>query len=190
VTYTLTTAATEEPVTLDEAKAHLRIDHDDEDDHIAALITAARQWAEMYTRRQFISATYTLYLDWFPGEIVVPRPPLISVTSISYLDTAGASQTLATSVYAVDAVALPGRIRLKFNESWPGTRTIENAVTVVYIAGYGAATAVPETAKAALKLLVAHLYENREPYIVGTSVSALPMAAKSLLSAERVMEFS
>jgi uncharacterized phiE125 gp8 family phage protein len=118
------------------------------------------------------------YLD---TEIVVPRPPLASVTSITYVDGAGATQTLSLSVYTVDTSEEPGRIRLAYGQSWPSIRDQRAAVTVRYVCGYGGPGSVPEAAKAALKLYVGHLYENREVAITGTIITQVPMAFRSLI---------
>lgn len=133
---------TSEPLSPADVKQHLRITASNEDTLIAAQLTAARLWAEMFTRRQFVRAEWKLYLDQFPcGPIRVPRPPLISVSSIQYVDTAGAAQTLATSLYQVDPYHQPGLIVPAYGQTWPTTRDgTPNAVTVTYLAGYGAMT--------------------------------------------------
>ena len=151
-----------EPVTLVEVKAHLRVDFGDDDGLIDSLIQAARELAEVWTWRTFVNTTYTLKLDDFQNEMVLPRPPLGSVTSITYLDTDGNSQTLATSVYDVDTDSEPGRVTLTLNQTWPITQDVIHAVTITFVAGYGAASNVPETIKSAIKLLVGGMYEHRE----------------------------
>src|SRR5712691_10534347 len=92
---------TEEPVSLDEAKAHLRVDLDAEDDLIEDAITAARETLEIEMRRSFLSTTWTLGLDHFPwrGFLRLPRPPLQRVEAMTYLDVDGAEQTLEPTVY-------------------------------------------------------------------------------------------
>lgn len=195
----LYTAPTIEPLTLSEATAHLRVDSDDDMLLVESLITAARIYCENKTNRQFINATYKLSLDQFPvwndcrprrgesfaelgGVIRVPRPRLQSVTSITYVDLNGDTQTLSTSNYTVDTQSEPGRIVPAYNSFWPGTRTQVNAVVVTYVAGFGAnATSVPESIKAAMKLIIGHLYENREAVNIGNVVNEVPMAVDSLL---------
>lgn len=160
-----TSAPAVEPVTLAEAKDQLRVCHNADDTRITNLIVAARQQAEMVSRRQFITATWELKLDDFPlGEdyIKLPYPPLQSVTSIAYIDADGVSQTLASSVYDVDTHREPGRITLAYNQSWPTIRDQENAVTVTFKAGYGdAAGDVPDAVKEAIKLYIEDLYDGR-----------------------------
>jgi uncharacterized phiE125 gp8 family phage protein len=170
-------------------KTHLRVTTDLEDTLLSTLITAARRGVEAHTERALVSQTWTLKLDAFPDVICVPMPPLSSVSSITYIDTAGDSQTLASSVYTTDTDSEPGRIFLAEDQSWPTTNARRQAVTVTFVAGYGAATAVPEDIKAAILLTVGHLYANREAVVVGTIASELPMGVRSLLSPLRVPEY-
>lgn len=167
-----TTAATDWPISLAEVKAHLRLDDDDDNEatYLRSLIMAATQYAEQFLKRQLITATLTLRLDDFPRgstdaerTIWLPNPPLQSVTSVVYLDSAGASQTLSSSLYRVDATDEPGRISEAFGQSWPATYPVSAAITVVYVAGWTSEANVPEPIKAAMKLLVSHWFENREP---------------------------
>jgi uncharacterized phiE125 gp8 family phage protein len=180
-----TTPPAAEPITLAEAKLHLRVDHDDEDTFITSLITAAREYCEGFQNRAFITQTITLTLDEFPCEFVVPQPPLKSVTSIKYIDVNGVQQTLAASVYKVDTQSEPGRIVPAYNQSWPGIRGDINSVEVIYEAGYGAAAAVPERIKAAIKLLVGHYYVNRQE-TTAIKTENIPMGIESLLNLDRI----
>lgn len=162
----LVTAPSVEPVSLDELKAHLRVDQADENGLLTSLIVAARRHLEMETRRAFINTTYAYRLPKFPADrfIELPRPPLSSVTSIVYEDSDSVSQTLAASSYQVDTYGEPGRVALEPSQSWPATEADRlNAVTVTYVAGYGsAATDVPQEIRQAIMLLAGHWYENRE----------------------------
>jgi len=153
-----------EPVTLSEAKAHLRVDGTDEDDLITDLIQAAREACEVFTRRQFITATWALTLDEFPDYIELPRPPLQSVTTLAYVDVDGDDQTLTEGTdFDVDITPLVGYVLPCYGESWPSTLGHIADVTVTYKAGYGlTAASVPSAIKAAIKLLMADLYEHRE----------------------------
>lgn len=187
---TVVQAPAAEPITLAEAKAHLRVDTADEDGLITSLITVARAVAEAYTNRALVTQTLELTLDAFPGGdgiIELPRPRLQAVTSVTYVDESGLARTMTTSEYQVDARAEPGRVAPAYGTTWPATREQFNAVTIRYTAGYGAAAAVPESIKAAIKLLVAHLFENREPVNVGSIVNELPFAVEALLNTERVL---
>ena len=186
---TETVAPSVEPITTAEAKTELRVEHSEEDDLIDRKIKAARRMVEKITRRSLINTTFTLKLDAFPVEIRTPRSPLSSVTSITHIDCDGNSQTVASSVYDVDTDTEPGRIFLKFDQSWPDTREINNAVTVTHVVGYGAAaSAIPEDLVSAVLMLMAHYYEQREPVVVGTITAKIPMSVESLLWMNRVVD--
>lgn len=191
LTLTRTVEPALEPITLVEAKAHLRVDDTTEDDYITALITAARMHCESLTERQFNTATYVLRLDEFPirctDVVRLPRPNLIAVSGITYTDSDGTTQTLSSTLYQVDAASLPGRLMPAYGQVWPVTRPDLNAVAITYTAGYGATAAlVPLPIRHAIKLLVSHMFENREPVVVGTITSEIPMTVKSLLGPYRV----
>jgi len=189
---------TAEPVTLAEAKIHLRVDNNDEDTYITNLIIGARQMVETHTNRALVDTTFVYKIDTFPpsglidSRILLPRSPLDSVSSVTYLDTNGDSQTLATSVYEVDTSSLPGRIRLKFDQSWPNTRLHPEVITITFIAGYGAASAVPDSLKSAVYLLLAHYFELRVPVLVtqGGNVVKIAMGVEHLMRANAVIEFA
>ena len=179
---TVTTEPTIEPVTLEEAKRQCRVTHDAEDSLIEGYITTARQVAERYTNRAFITTTFAYRRDSFPVEFRLPRAPLASVTTIEYVDTAGDTQELSSEVYSLDKYQEPGRISEAHGQQWPTARGINNAVIVTYVAGYGATAAtVPQGFKDAIMILVNHLYENRDIIVTGTIVSKIPISAISLL---------
>ena len=159
----LVTAPATEPITYEQAKAHLRVDTDDEFDLIDNLIKASRQYCETFTHRAFITQTWDDKRDGFPSDeesITLPLAPLISVTSVTYTSTAGVLTTWASTNYTVDAPVGPeaerGRIIPVYGVSYPSVRDIENAVTIRFIAGYGGASSVPAGIKTAMKLLVEH----------------------------------
>lgn len=154
---------TEEPISLEQAKLHLRADSADDDALIGALIVAARQLAENNMRRAIMPQTWRLSLDAFPvAGIVLPRPPLISVTSVSYLDAAGDRQIMADTAYRVQTSALEAVIRPLYGSAWPATRRDAESVQVEYRAGYADAAAVPAAIKQWLLLCIGTWYANRE----------------------------
>src|SRR4030095_2179567 len=186
----VTTQPVEEPVTLDEAKEQLHITHDDEDLYIEGLIVAARIHCEQVARRSFVTRTYTAFLDGWPymTRFELPYPPLLSVTSIKYTDAAGVQSTFPASNYLVDTHSQPGRIAIKSSASYPSVKLQDiNAVEIAYTAGYGLALNVPDIYKAAVKLMLAHLYENREAVTVaqGISVMTTPLGLDTLLLTDR-----
>lgn len=210
---TLTTAPTQEPIEVSDLAEHLRIDATEEQSLLGTYITAARKHLENITWRQFVTATYTMKFDRFPcGDtayhfgkttrhpwrtgslaIWVPKPPLQSVTSITYADANGTVTTWTSSLYGVDATTEPGLIIPAYNQSYPTTRGHINDITVVFVAGYGTADDVPEELKQAIKLLAGHFYEHREAvapmatHPVAMSVDAL--AADYMVRDERILEF-
>src|SRR5579871_1194930 len=148
-----TVAPTAEPVSLAEAKAHIRVDITDDDDAITRYIATARRMVERITERQLVTATWLLTKDFFApidlllprifGDVVtLPHPPLVEVLSIQYVDTAGVLQTLASTAYQVDSVNEPARLRPVYGTFWPATRWQLNAVQVTYNAGYATPIAV------------------------------------------------
>jgi uncharacterized phiE125 gp8 family phage protein len=178
-----------EPLGLDELKNWLRVDESADDGLITALISAARQDAERFTRRQLVTATWRLTLDAFPhgGPIILPRPPLQSVTSITYTDANGDAQTLDASAYQVDASAEPARILPAVNGEWPDTQGGKvNAVAVTFVAGYGTKEDVPDGLKVALQAMIAHWYEHREAVADGSPCREVPMGVQRLLWSYRV----
>lgn len=177
-----------EPLTLAEAKDHLRVDSTDEDSLIEPLITAARIYAETFTRRAFITRTYDLFLDGFPAEteICLPRPPLQSVTYLKYTDLGGNLVTISSGDYIVDTASQPGRLSLQYLKFWPTYQQIANSVRLRFVAGYGNAAAdLPRSLQQAMLLIIGHWYENRETVAPG-ALAEVPMAAQSLLWSERI----
>lgn len=195
-----------EPVTVAEAKLYARQDNDQDDDLFTSLIKSARSYCENYCNRSFINTVYTLQLDGFPlsggyflrvnrqnptsnnylptnaGAIPLPRPPLVSVGSISYTDTSGATQTLSTTVYEVkkgsDGV---GQVINKYGQVYPSTLPQPGSVTITYTAGYGTTAAtVPDAIKTAIKILVNGFYDNRQP-VMGPP-DEVPISVAALLS--------
>lgn len=184
------------PVTLAEIKSHLRIDIADDDALIDSYIAAAVRTCEEQTRRAFMPQTWRLTLDAFPDgslnsaispavegwDILLPRPPFASLTSISYKDTDGATQTLAASEYITLGDDEPARVALAYGKTWPDSYAQPGGVAITYTCGYASAAAVPDAIKHAIRFLVGHYYENREATIAGTIITAVPFAVDSLLS--------
>jgi uncharacterized phiE125 gp8 family phage protein len=177
---------TVEPITLVEAKLHLRVDHSEEDDIINILRQAAREIVELHTNRSLITQTRVIKLDNFPyfDTIKLTYGPVLTLTSITYDDDDDANQTLASSLYWTDLDSNIARIVVK--DSWPSTYDKPNAVQITYDAGYGATGAdVPAPLKQAMFLILAHLYENRQQVIVSgspTGALEIPFGASVLMN--------
>jgi uncharacterized phiE125 gp8 family phage protein len=173
-------ASSAEPITLAEAKSHLRVDTTEDDTLIAGYITSAREWCEDYLDRALVSQRLVMRLDAFPDEIELPRPPMASAgtaTAVSITYTVGdslATATLSTSSYRVDRDASPGVIRNIYNGSWPSHLIDQNSVSVTWWAGYGSAADVPQRVKTAMLMCVHEIYEKR-------GGGEMPDAAKRLL---------
>jgi uncharacterized phiE125 gp8 family phage protein len=183
MTLKLITEPLEHPITLAEARQHLRVTATAEDALILSLIYAAVEHAETFTRRRFITQTWDLVLDYFPcHEIEIPNAPLQSVSSISYVDTAGSTQVMDAADYQVDVKSKPGRVRPAYGTVWPIPRTQMNAVEIRFVCGYGLAAAVPYPIKAGLLLLIQY-FEQRD------ANEKLLQAAENLLSPYRVVRF-
>ena len=156
-----------EPVSLADAKTHLRVDTESDDDHILALISAAREWCENYTQRTFIHTQWTMTFDTFPWEIELPRPPVAvasgnTATMITYAMETGGTATLATSQYRVDRTAEPGVIRTVYAGTWPSHLLDRNSISVTWWGGYGEdGGQVPKVGRSAILMLVAYWYERR-----------------------------
>jgi uncharacterized phiE125 gp8 family phage protein len=170
----IVTAPYADPVSLEAAKQHIRVDTPDDDALIARTIRSAVETFEVHTRRQYVTASWRMTLDAFPsdGYIDLPMPPVQSVTSITYVDADGATQTVSAADYSLDSDREPGRINLAYNASWPSPRTQPNAVTVSFKSGY----ATPFTAVAATDLLTAkgRTFTNGDIVRVTNSGGALP----------------
>lgn len=181
----LITAPATEPITLAEAKLHLRVDGEDENSLITAQIAAARQAAENFMGRSIISQTWRGVLDAWPTSDVVElrRPWVRSITAVRYIDVAGTQQTLPNTEYRlVDRGEDDyGRLQPAFGKSWPGVRDDAAVIEIDFVTGWASAGAVPESIKAAIKFLVGHLYANRESVVQGTIVSEVPQAFHALL---------
>lgn len=185
-----------EPVTLTEAKMHLRLAVDaagaeaytNEDSRINVIISTARQMVEAYSRRQLINQTWNVYLDRFPScvNIILPLSPVSDVASIAYTDANGDAATFTD--FAFDDYA--DRIRLNYGESWP-TIYPQSDVIVQCTCGYGAsADDVPESFKQAMLLIIGDLYRNtEESVIIGSGRTAdiqrVPLGVSALLAPYR-----
>lgn len=175
-----------EVITLADAKVHLRLGsgvHPD-DSYITGLITAAREWTELYIERAIGSQTLEIALDVFPDAFKLV-PYVQSITSITYLDASGALQTITGTDYVLDNYSNPAWVVPAFGKVWPATYEVANAVKIRFVAGYDVANPVPQTIVAAMKLMIGHLYENRQENVSAT-INELPMGVMALLQPYRI----
>lgn len=194
MSWSVTTPPSEEPVTLIEAKLHLRVDVTDDDALITSLIQAAREYVEAACQRALMPQTWTERLTAFPGTPAYPNIPgtpygylrvpslaqqtiLLSggkvraVDSVKYVDDTGTLQTLDPAAYDADLTSEPAQVAPAYGTSWPATREQPGAVQVQYQVGYADANSIPAALKAAVLLVLADLYANREAVVNGPVMS-------------------
>lgn len=179
--YVLTVAPTVEPFELAEAKAHLRVDFDDDDATIAGLIVAVRQHFEKETRRALVNQTWRATFWGFPragmirphGPLRIGKGPISAISEIKYYDSANVLRTLDAALYQVDTTGEIAEIWPAVDQCWPDFQRRPDAVQVTFVAGYGAAAAnIPQLFKQCMLLLLGHWYANREIMLAGAQVQA------------------
>ena len=185
--YRVVTPATANPLTLTEAKTHLKVDTTADDTFITNLIKSATSSAQEYTNRFFIATTIQQYGDKWEDISNLFKSPVASVTHVKYVDPDGTLQTLSTDVYFVDDVNKPARIGLKPNQSFPEIIDRLNAIYVEYVVGIAAGPdEVDEGIRQALLLTIGNWYQNRQAVVTGTIATELPMNAKFLLDQYKI----
>lgn len=173
-------------VSVADAKSHMSVDYSTDDTLIQAYIEAAVEYLETILGRDFIERTRVWKINDLRGDVILlPRSPVQSITSITYVDSAGVTQTEATSVYGLDGDRIPSLVFLKDGQSWSSVRGERNDVTITFVTGYASTGAspptmddIPDAIKHAIKLMVGDMYENREAQTVipGQSFQANPAA--------------
>jgi uncharacterized phiE125 gp8 family phage protein len=193
--YQITVQPATEPISTSEMKAHLRVDFSDEDTYIDTLIVTARKYCESYTNRVFITQTWRQNLDYFPTVIKLKVNPVVSLTSLKYYDTDESQQTITDSSanFQKDFLSDVGSIHEGLTNAFPSIGDTINPIEIITVCGYGAASDVPDDIKHAIKLMVSHLYENREMVNVVIGGLAMqiemPNVVKNLLAPYRVLTF-
>lgn len=182
----ITTNPESEPVSLMEMKRYLRIDDNSDDIVLSDQIIEARRFIEDQVGLAFISQSWRLALDrwpaggeaWWDGvremsitelyrsnvlqSVTLPRWPLVSITSVTtYDEDSNATAITVANVFDVDTYRTPGRITIKRGQTWPVALRANNAIEIVYVAGYANAAAVPSTMKRAMRQLAAFMYNHR-----------------------------
>lgn len=172
-----------EPLTLAEAKAHLRLDGAEEEALVSACIVAARQACESYTGLSLISQTWQLYLDRWPmGAVSLPRPPVQGVTEVAVLDAAGGRRVLEAERYFLDRAAGPARLMRRGALSWPQPGRPLGGIEITYRAGFGDSwNDVPAALRQGMLLAVGHFFERRE------GEAGLPPAIAALWQPYRIV---
>jgi uncharacterized phiE125 gp8 family phage protein len=192
----LITPPASDVVSLEEMKEQLRIDFDDDNDLIEALTDAVTQHLDGRDGelgRALLDQTWELRMAWFPRVVLLPLPPLIEVEAVEYLDDVGARQTFDTARYLVTGAGGRGKVYLAPNQCWPVLPFARPESAIVrFRAGYldGGVSPpeanVPAPIKAAIKMMTATLYQNREHVVIGQTAIEIPWAALALLGRYRV----
>ncbi|MDD5159684.1 MAG: head-tail connector protein [Sulfuricurvum sp.] len=170
----LKTAPLSAPVTLDEAKAHLNVLSDLDDELISFLIGVATEQAEEITNRQLMRSTYEMTMDILPDRFEIKKPPLHAVEKIEYIpDGSDSYAILDPSKYMVDNTVEPGVVIRRNDATYPAISWMVNAVRVTFTAGYADAASVPKSIKQWMLIRIATLFEHREEIVVGVSVTPI-----------------
>jgi uncharacterized phiE125 gp8 family phage protein len=180
----LTAGPAAEPVSLQEAKAHCRIDGDAEDTLLASLILAARLHVERALDLALITQSWSLYLDRWPDgpAVELPLAPVAGVTAVRLYSPTDSFVTLDPALFVLDLASKRARLVRRDAQSWPLPGRSANGIEIAFTAGYGAAAdAVPMPVRLAIKMLVAHWYEAREPVSFAETPSTVPASVTSLL---------
>lgn len=180
-----------EPVSLAEAKAHLRVTNTSEDLLIASLITAARVHLEVMLPCAFITQSWSWFLDDWPKRyrLELPMGPLQGITAIRVLTTSGIVTMPAGDAF-LTGTAVPPRLALKQRAYWsngaPPPAYGANGIEIEFVAGFGdVPDDVPQPLRQALLLLIADWFEQRAPIEVGRSTTELPAAVAELTAPYR-----
>jgi uncharacterized phiE125 gp8 family phage protein len=175
-------AATTFPVTVSDAKVHLRVTGNDEDRYIYSLIQAACGMIDGPDGIGYAvtAQTWKLTCDTFPDYFEIPLAPVTAITEVGYLDTTGAAQTVSSGNYRAVLDVDPVRVEPAVGFSWPGTRQASGGVYVKFTAGGNP----PLVIRQAVLLIVGHLYANREAVGPG-NLAPVPMAVESILNQYR-----
>ncbi len=179
-----------EPVSLAEAKAHLRIDGTDEDILIGSLIVTSRLHIEAEMGLALVTQGWSWFTDAWPrgASLTLPLRPVQSIAAVRTYDDAGVATTLSPDAYFLDGAGKPARLVRQGALAWPKPGRIANGIEIALVAGYGDAAAdVPEPIRHAILLLVAHWHEHRSPLEVGPLAQPPPDMVEKLLKPYRAM---
>lgn len=178
-----------EPVSLDAAKVFLRVEHDDDDATIAALIASARLHVETQTRRALITQTWRLSRDVWPagGAVPVLPAPLRELLAVRVYRSDGGVDVVAPENFAIDAISAPARLTFA-RGALPAPERVGGGIEFDVVVGYGDAPEdVPQPLRQAILLLVAHWYENRALIAAHHQVASVPSSILALIAPYRVV---
>jgi len=187
VTLVRVTAPAETPITLAEAKTHLRVDSGAEDTYITGLVAAAVSLCDGQGTlgRAMVTQTWAKWVSQAPGVVRIGLGPFIALSAVEYYDTENVLQSATISDFEVRLDGDFVNIRPKKNKVWPAAYIRDDAIKLTFTAGFGGASDIPDGIKHALLMLVGHWYANREA-VTELSLKDTPMAVEALLGNERV----
>ena len=186
-TYQVITPASTYPVSLTEAKSHLKVDTTADDTYITSIIKAATQLSEEYTNRFFIDTVIDQTCSDFAQLQTLFKSKVSAVAHVKYYDNDNSLQTLSATIYDTQLQYEPSQIQLAENQSFPSITKRNDAVVARYTVGYGsAASDVPEIIKQAILLTIGNFYQNRNSVVIGRIATELPMNVKWLLDTYKV----
>ena len=187
-TYQVITEATSFPVSLTEAKSHLKVDTSADDTYITSIIKASTQLSEEYTNRFFIDTVIEQTCSDFAQLETLFKSKVSAVTHVKYYDSDNSLQTLSSTIYNTQLQYEPSQIQLADNQSFPSFTKRNDAVVARYTVGYGsAASDVPEVIKQAILLTIGNFYQNRNSVVIGRIATELPQSTKWLLDTYKVL---
>lgn len=169
-------------LTTAEVKAHLRIEHDDEDTFIDTLTQAAYVFAENYTGLKILNGSVVEKFDNFTSEIELKYNPVNSITTITYYDTDDTQQSQTD--YFLDTKKQKAILKPVYGEAWPATNCNYENIEITYDAGYAT---ISDDINQAVLLIIGSLYEQRENHISGVSIDSVPVSSEYLLSPYRIV---
>lgn len=185
----MTSPPAAEPVTVADAKAHLRIDGSDEDVLIASLLLTSRLHIETALSLALITQSWTLRLDGWPcrRDIELPLAPLRAVDEVRVKNASGTAVVVPPESYLVDLAARPARL-IWNNVTPPAPQVPANGIEIDLTAGFGASgDSVPAPLKHAILMLMAHWYEHRDPQEIGGDGARIPAAVGELINPFRTI---
>lgn len=190
MTSILLTGPAVEPITLDEAKAYLRVDSTAEDGLIQSLITAARLHTETLTGRALITQSWRLVLDDWPlgNVLIIPLGPLQQVTELRVYEDEDVLVIIAPTEYLVETIGVPARLAMRGHQSWPKPGRPIGGIEIDITVGYGdLADDVPRSLRQAILQIVAHWFVNREAVGLGVGAVHVPVTVDALIAPHRAV---